>query len=162
MFKISRACLILAITVSFAATTHAQAQAQAEQAPPAAEALTAVQAKHLEKSAKTAEDHQRLAAYYQTQLQQAQKNLADAQQLEKKWGPAERASKVPDPYPHARRMVRDYSAQVAKYTKLTVSHRKSAQAILARNAAGGAAGQSKQETIRQQQDQDSATLGPAK
>ena len=90
---------IAAVVFLFAASV--QIQAQADQSHAAGETLTAQQAKQLEKSAKTAGDHERLAAYYQGQLQEAQKNLADAQELEKKWGPTERASKTPDPYPHA-------------------------------------------------------------
>jgi len=94
-----------------------------------AENLTPQQVKSLEVSAKTARDHERLAAYYRSQLEQAQKNLADAQELLKKWEPAERASKTPDPYPHARRLVSEYSAQVEKYSKLADLHEKKARAI---------------------------------
>ncbi len=76
----------------------------------------------MEKTAITASDHERLAAYYQAQAQQAEKKLQDAQALEQKWGPMERASKVPDPYPHARRLVWEYTAQVQKYSRLAADH----------------------------------------
>jgi hypothetical protein len=97
---------------------HLKATAQAA----SGEVLNAKQLRELEKSAVTAADHERLAAYYQSQAEQAQKKLADAEELEKKWGPAERASKVPDPYPHARRLVAEYSAQAQKYSRLAEDH----------------------------------------
>lgn len=135
---------------------------QAEQPAPQGEALTGVQAKELEKSAKTAADHERLAAYYHAQLAQAQKNLADAQELEKEWGPAERSSKVPDPYPHARRLVREYSAEVEKDSKLVARHQKMAQTIETTNAVKGKQGQNKKDAVSPTQDGDSSGLGPIK
>lgn len=86
------------------------------------EPLTAKEVRQLEKTATTAADHERLAVYYQAQAQQAEKNLEDAQALEQKWGPIERATKVPDPYPHARRLVNEYSAQVRNYARLASDH----------------------------------------
>lgn len=152
--------LIAAVVLLFAASVQNHAQAGPSQS--AGETLTAQQAKQLEKSAKTAADHERLAAYYEGQLQQAQKNLADAQELEKQWGPAERASKTPDPYPHARRLVREYSDQVAKYSRLAAEHKKTGQAIEAANAAGGKSGEGKQETVAPKQDAQGTGLGPTK
>lgn len=95
-----------------------QAMPNAQTSPNASgAALTAKEARQLEKTAITAEDHERLAAYYQVQAEQAQKNLAAAEELERQWGPMERASKTPDPYPHARRLVAEYSAEVQKYSQ---------------------------------------------
>jgi hypothetical protein len=101
-----------------------QATSQAAQAPRDAsgEPLTVKEVRQLEKTAVTAEDHDRLAAYYQVQAEQAEKNLANAQELERQWGPMERASKTPDPYPHARRLVAEYSAEVQKYSRLSADH----------------------------------------
>jgi hypothetical protein len=48
---------------------------------------------HLEKSAKTVADHERLVAYYRSKAEQAQESLDDAEDLLKKWGPIEKASK---------------------------------------------------------------------
>jgi hypothetical protein len=155
--------LILTVILLFAAGVRIHSQAeQAAQPHSAGETLSAEKVKQLEKSAKTAADHERLAAYYESQLQQAQKNLADAQELEKKWGPIERTSKTPDPYPHSRRLVRQYSAEVAKYSQLAASHHKLAQSIEAANAGGGKAGTSKGETSTPKQDAESPTLGPKK
>jgi hypothetical protein len=101
-----------------------RAMPEAAQAPRdgSGETLTAKAVQQLEKTAVNAEDHQRLAAYYQVQAEQAEKKLANAQELEKQWGPMERASKTPDPYPHARRLVAEYSAEVQKYSRLSADH----------------------------------------
>jgi hypothetical protein len=101
-----------------------RAMPEAAQAPRDAsgEALTAKAVQQLEKTAVNAEDHQRLAAYYQLQAEQAQKKLAAAQELERQWGPMERASKTPDPYPHAKRLVAEYTAEAQKYSRLAADH----------------------------------------
>src|ERR1700733_345486 len=101
-----------------------RAMPEAAQAPRDAsgETLTAKEVPQLEKTAASAKDHQRLAAYYQVQSEQAQKKLAAAQELERQWGPMERASKTPDPYPHARRQVEEYTAQVEKHSRLAADH----------------------------------------
>ena len=104
----------------FVATVPLHMRATAQDA--SHEVLNAKQLRELEKSAVTAADHQRLAAYYQSQALQAQKKLTDAEELEKKWWRMERASKVPDPYPHARRLVAEYSAEVQKYSRLAEDH----------------------------------------
>ena len=100
------------------AAVHVQANAQDTKG----EALSAKQVRELEKSAVTAGDHHRLAAYYQAQALVAQKNLLDAQELYKKWGQSERASKVPDPYPHSQRLIQEYSAQLEKFSRLSADH----------------------------------------
>ena len=117
--------MTLAMIVVAGLPLHLKATTQA----PAGEVLTPSAVRELEKSAKTASDHERLAAYYRSQAQIAQKNLDDAEELLKKWGPMERASKTPDPYPHARRLVSEYSAQVEKYSKLAANHERVAQKL---------------------------------
>jgi hypothetical protein len=112
--------LKVTLALIFIATVPLQLKATAQGL--SGEVLNAKQLRELEKSATTAADHERLAAYYQSQAEQAQKKLTDAEELEKKWGPMERASKVPDPYPHARRLVAEYSAQVQKYARLAEDH----------------------------------------
>ena len=101
-----------------------QAMPSAAQAPRDAsgEPLTAKEVRQLEKSAATEQDHERLAAYYQVQAEQAQKNLVNAQELERQWAPMERATKTPDPYPHAKRLVAEYSEQVQRYSRLAADH----------------------------------------
>src|SRR5579862_7845015 len=108
--KVTAALLVLAC-----APLQLHATAQDQQAIPrdsSGEPLTAKEVRQLEKTAINAADHRQLAAYYEFQAQQADKKLADAQELERKWGPMERATKTPDPYPHARRLVNEYTAQV--------------------------------------------------
>jgi Skp family chaperone for outer membrane proteins len=117
--------IALAMILVVGMPLHSKATTQA----PSGEVLTPSAVRELERSAKTASDHERLADYYRSQAQQAQKNLADAEELLKKWGPAERASKVPDPYPHARRLVSEYSAQAEKYSKLAANHEKAARKL---------------------------------
>jgi hypothetical protein len=119
--------ITLAMIVVASVPLYLRGTAQA----PSGEVLTASAVRELERSAKTAADHERLAAYYRSQTEQAQKNLADAEGLLKKWGPMERASKVPDPYPHARRLVSEYSAQVEKYSKRAANHERAAQKLQA-------------------------------
>jgi hypothetical protein len=117
--------ITLAMIVVAGLPLHLKATAQA----PSGEVLTPSAVRELEKSAQTASDHERLAAYYRSQAQIAQKNLDDAEELQKKWAPVERASKTPDPYPHARRLVSEYSAQVEKYSKLAANHDRAAQKL---------------------------------
>ena len=117
--------VIAALLVLSCAPLQLYATAQDQQAIPrdsSGEPLTAKEVRQLEKTAINAADHRRLAAYYQVQAEQADKKLADAQELERKWGPMERASKTPDPYPHARRLVNEYTAQVQKYSRLAADH----------------------------------------
>ena len=102
-------------------SVHLQAVPQATQEA-SGETLSAKEVRQMEKTAVTASDHERLAAYYQAQAQAAEKKLQEAQELLKKWGPVEEASKTPDPYPHARRMVWEYSADFQKYSRLAADH----------------------------------------
>ena len=90
--------LTLALIFVASVPLHLKANAQAA----LGQVLTPNALRELEKSAKSAADHERLAAYYRSQAQIAQENLDDAEELLKKWGPIEKASKTPDPYPHAR------------------------------------------------------------
>lgn len=131
--KIAAFLLVAGIPLQLAATQQAPA-AESEQ-------LSAKQVSEMEKTAVTAVDHERLAAYYQSRALEAEKNLEAAQALEQQWGAAERASKTPDPYPHARRLVAEYSEQVRKYAHLAADHEWVAEKyeMAARAAQGGAA-----------------------
>ncbi len=115
--KVTLGLLLASLPWQLQATTQSQAPRDASGEP-----LTAKEVRQLEKTAVTESDHQRLAAYYQVQTEQAEKNLLNAQELERQWGPMERASKTPDPYPHARRLVAEYSGQVEKYSRLAADH----------------------------------------
>jgi hypothetical protein len=114
-----RLSVLFLFAVSGSLQLHAASQAPTDSAR---EPLTANQVRQLEKSAVTAADHRQLAAYYQFQAQEAAKKLADATELEKKWGASERATKTPDPYPHSRRLVSEYTAQLQKYSRLAEDH----------------------------------------
>lgn len=111
--------LALLFVVSLPLQLHSMPQVPRDSS---GEPLTPKEVRQLAKKASTASDHKRLAAYYQYQAQQAATNLANAEELERKWCPMERATKVPDPYPHARRLVWEYSAQVEKYSRLAADH----------------------------------------
>ena len=111
--------LALLFVASLPLQLHSKPQAPRDSS---GELLTAKEVRQLEKKAITASDHKRLAVYYQLQAQQAAKNLADAEELERKWGPIERATKAPDPYPHAKRLVWEYSAQVERYSRRAADH----------------------------------------
>ena len=115
--KVTLGLLLASMPWQLQATTQAQAPRDASGEP-----LTAKEVRQLEKTAASEVDHARLAAYYQVQAEQAEKNLVNAQELERQWGPMERASKTPDPYPHARRLVAEYSGQVEKYSRLAADH----------------------------------------
>jgi len=115
--KVTLGLLFASLPWQLQAMPNAQTSPNASGSP-----LTAKEVRQLEKTAVTAEDHERLAAYYQVQAEQAEKNLAAAEELERQWGPMERASKTPDPYPHARRLVAEYSADVQKYAQMAADH----------------------------------------
>ena len=100
------------------------------------EPLTAKEVRQLEKTAVTPADHMRLAAYYRFQAEQSQNKLTDAEELLKNWYPMERASKVPDPYPHAIRLVNEYSAQMEKYSRLAAKHELEAHKLQVRGNPG--------------------------
>ncbi len=110
------------LLASLALQLHAMPEAAQAPRDASGEPLTAKEVRQLEKTATTEQDHQRLAAYYQVQAEQAEKNLVNAQELERQWAPMERATKTPDPYPHARRLVAEYSGQVDKYSRLAADH----------------------------------------
>lgn len=132
--KIAAFLLVAGVPLQLAATQQAPAAPESEQ-------LTAKQVRDMEKTAVTAVDHERLAAYYQSKALEAEKNLEAAQALEQQWGAAERASKTPDPYPHARRLVGEYTEEVRKYAHLAADHEWIAEKyeMAARAAQGGQA-----------------------
>ena len=163
MYKNLQVTLALLLVVGL--PLHLKATAQA----PSGEVLSKKALHELERSATTASDHERLAAYYQSQAQKAQQNLADAEELEKKWGPMESASKVPDPYPHARRLVLEYTAEVQKYSRLAADHQwiadKYGIAARALKAGGSASESSTNEsgaTANRSSARNGFTLGPKK
>ena len=159
--------LTLALLFVAGAALQLHATSQDQQAIPrdsSGEPLTAKEVRQLEKTAITASDHKQLAAYYQFQARQAEKNLTDAEELEKKWGPMERASKVPDPYPHARRLVNEYSAQLQKYSRLAADHQWMAEKseIAARGLKSGGSSSESTPSESNTKVKNTFTLGPKK
>ena len=116
--------LQIVIVLALAGTATLSLPAKSQAAPDAAATgtINAKQVKELEKSAITAADHRRLAAYYQAQADITAKKLADAHWLDDEWAGVNRWSKQPDPYPHTKRLIGEYSDQLVKYHELADNH----------------------------------------
>ena len=97
----------------------------------AVEPLTARQVQKAEKEAKTSADHLRLAMYYQSEAQQAQTKLVDAEDTMKHWSYMEHWTKVPNPYWSAKTQADAYRAKFENATKLAIDHEKMAQSLRA-------------------------------
>ena len=82
-----------------------------------------------ENEAKTASDHLRLAAYYQSEAQQERKKLADAEDSMTHWSFMESWTKVPNAYSSSRTQADAYRAQMEKATKLAANHQQMAQSV---------------------------------
>ncbi len=93
--------------------------------------LTAKEVLKAEKDAKTARDHLRLAAYYQSEAEQAQKKLADAEDSMKHYSWMETWTKVPNPYSSSRTQADAYRAQMEKAAKLASDHQQMAKSLQA-------------------------------
>ena len=96
-----------------------------------ASVLTAKEVSKAEAEAKTAEDHLRLAAFYQSKAQQAQSKLAEAEDMVKHYSWMADRSKVPNPYTSARSLAERYRAEFEKSFKAATEHRKTAEALQA-------------------------------
>jgi hypothetical protein len=91
--------------------------------------VTAEEVLKAEKEAKTASDHLHLAAYYQSEAQQAQKKLVDAEDTMKHWSFMENWTKVPNAYSSSRTQADMYRAKLEKATKLAADHQQMAQSL---------------------------------
>jgi hypothetical protein len=97
------------------------------------EPLTAKEVRRAEKEARTADDHLRLASYYEYQARLKQAELTEQEQLVDYWGKTSMATrtKIPNPYWNAQALARLYREQLMKLTKLAAKHRKTAEALQA-------------------------------
>jgi hypothetical protein len=117
--------LALAFVVSL--PLHLRATPQSTSGEP----LTAKQVRKAEAEAKTAQDHLRLAAYYQAKAQQTQSKLADAEDQMKHWSFMEGRTKVPNAYTSSRSLVERYRAEFEEASKLAANHQKMAESLRA-------------------------------
>ena len=95
------------------------------------EPLSAREIRKAEREARTAEDHLRLAAWYQFEARQTQNKLTQEEGLVKYWarlGMAER-TKIPNPYWSAQALTRLYREKLQNATKLAASHQKMAESL---------------------------------
>jgi hypothetical protein len=126
-FKTALAALIVA-TVSLPVAAAPQA--------PLGEPLNANDIRKAEKNARTAEDHLRLAAWYESEARQAQNRLTEEEQLVAYYwaGQPEMVTrtKIPNPYWSAQALARSYREELGRATKLAATHRKLAESLEAR------------------------------
>jgi hypothetical protein len=96
------------------------------------EALSAREVRKAEREARTADDHSRLAAWYQFEARQTQNNLTAEEDLVKYWsqqpGMVNR-TKIPNPYWSAQALARFYSEKLQNATKHAASHQKLAESL---------------------------------
>ena len=97
------------------------------------EPLTAKEVRRAEKEARTADDHLRLAAYYEYQARLKQAELTEQEHLVDYWGKTSMATrtKIPNPYWNAQALARLYREQLNTLTKLAAKHRKMAESLQA-------------------------------
>ena len=100
-----------------------------------APALSAKEVSKAEAKAKTAEDHLRLAAFYQSKAQQAHSKLAEAEDMMKHYSWMADRSKEPNAYTSSRSLADRYRAEYEQSSKLAADHRRVAQSLQA--SAGG-------------------------
>jgi hypothetical protein len=91
--------------------------------------LTSIEARQLERSAKTAADHMRLADYYRLQARKSEQKLTDVREQMKQSGLLAYSTKVPNSYTMARNNADRYSADLEKYSKLVAQHEKAAKSL---------------------------------
>jgi hypothetical protein len=118
-----------AMAVLFVASMplHLGAEIQGSSSEP----LSAKEVRKAEREARTADDHLRLAAWYQTDAQQTQIKLTEEEDLVKYWaqrGMADR-EKIPNPYWSAQALARLYREKLQNATKLAASHQKLAESL---------------------------------
>lgn len=116
----------VALALLLAAVTQ-----RADPPPPSGEPLSAKDVKRAEKKARTADDHLRLATYYEYAARQKQAELKEQEDLANYWGqtPMATRTKIPNPYWNAQALARLYREQLKKLTKLAAEHRKKAEAL---------------------------------
>ena len=120
--------LMTALAVLFVAgiPLHLEAEPQGSSSEP----LRAKEVRKAEREARTADDHLRLAAWYQSEARQLQSKLAEEEEMVKYWaqqpGMVSR-TKIPNPYWSAQALVRLYREKLQNTTRLIASHQKTAE-----------------------------------
>ncbi len=102
---------------------------------PSGDTLTAREVRKAEADAKTAADHIRLAAFYQSKALRIQHDLAEAEDLVNYWSQQYRVAgrtKVPNPYTVARSRAERYRSELKKTSKLAADHQRTAESLQAR------------------------------
>jgi hypothetical protein len=126
-FKIALAALVVA-----GAPLHLGAAPQGSPGEP----LSAKEVRKAEKNARTAEDHLRLSAWYQSQAQEAQNKLTEEEDLVAHYWAQNpemlTRTKIPNPYWNAQALARAYREELARATKLAADHRKMAESLEAK------------------------------
>ncbi len=103
----------------------------ADQGRSSREPLTAKEVRRAEKESRTADDHLRLAAYYESKASQKQADLTEQEELANNLRRTSMAmrTKIPNPYWNAQALVRLYREQLKTLTKLAADHRKTAESL---------------------------------
>jgi hypothetical protein len=98
---------------------------------PSGEPLSAKEVRKAEKEARTADDHLRLAEYYEYAARAKQAELAEQEQLANYWGRTSMATrtKIPNPYWNAQALARLYREQLKTLTKRAAEHRRIAESF---------------------------------
>jgi hypothetical protein len=119
-----------ALAVIFVASVPIHMVADVERA--SSELLSAKEVRKSEAQAKTAAEHLRLGAWYQSESSQTQTKLTEEEKLVNYWGQkpgvADR-TKMPNPYWNARAWVRIYREKLDKVTKLAANHSRIAESL---------------------------------
>jgi hypothetical protein len=116
----------IALALLFAATVPG-----ADPASSSGEPLTAKEVRKAEKEARTADDHLRLASYYESEARLKQAELKEQEQLVDYWGRTSMATrtKIPNPYSNAQALARLYREQLKTLMKRAAEHRKKAESL---------------------------------
>jgi hypothetical protein len=100
------------------------------------EPLSAKDGRKAEKNARTAEDHLRLAAWYQLQAGHAQTRLTEEEDLVAYYWAQHpemvTRTKIPNPYWSAQALARAYRDELGRATKFAADHRKMAESLEAK------------------------------
>jgi hypothetical protein len=119
-----------ALAVLFVATVplHLGAELQGSSREP----LSAKEVRKAEREARTADDHLRLAVWYQADARQIQNKLAEEEDQVRYWaqqpGMAMR-TKIPNPYWSAQALARLYREKLQNATNLAATHQKMAGSL---------------------------------
>jgi len=119
-----------ALAVIFIASVPIHLVADAERA--SSEPLSANEIRKAEAQAKTAADHLRLGAWYQSEALHTRTRLTEEKDLVNYWGQKAGVvdrTKIPNPYWNARAWVRIYREKLDRLTKLAANQNRIAESL---------------------------------